>query len=73
MPILGTGLAIASGAADYATGTPLEQAAAETGANIAGGASGGVAGAEIGGMIGTSYVPVWARPLGVCWVGSSAA
>ncbi len=61
VPVIGTGLTVASGATDVAMGKPVGQAAGETGGSLAGGVVGGVAGAEsgaiIGGAIGT-VVPV---------------
>lgn len=48
VPFVGTGVIVASGAADVAMGKPVGQAAAATGATLGGGAVGGMAGAAIG-------------------------
>jgi hypothetical protein len=61
VPLIGTGLTVASGVTDWAMGKPAGQAAGETTGSLAGGVVGGMAGAEsgaaIGGAMGT-VVPI---------------
>lgn len=61
VPLIGTGLTVVSGVADWAMGKPAGQAAGETTGSLAGGVVGGMAGAEsgaaIGGAMGT-VVPI---------------
>ncbi|MGH3940877.1 MAG: WXG100 family type VII secretion target [Pseudonocardiaceae bacterium] len=51
VPFVGTGVVVASGAADVAMGKPVGQVAAETGAGLGGGVVGAMAGATIGSAI----------------------
>lgn len=48
VPFVGTGVVVASGAADVAMGKPVDRVAVATGATLGGGAVGGMTGAAIG-------------------------